>query len=188
MEKTVNTEYSTDNHVMVDIETLSTKNNAVVTQLSMVRFCPMTGETFERFNHHINIKSCLDLGLVIDESTLSFWLQQSKEAKNAAIKFGDDSEHVVVVMHEAWEFLSQIEDVRMWGKGPSFDLTKLSTIYNLLDYPDKPWKYYFERCVRTMTADVDSARELKFDGIPHNAIDDCIHQINQVKQALHVKR
>lgn len=186
MNNTINKEYFDNNHVMLDIETLSTKDNAVVTQIAMVRFCPFTGEAFESINRHISIQSCLDLGLVIDENTLKFWLSQSKEAQNMAIKFGEDADEIYSVMASIDQFLELIEDVRIWGKGPGFDLSKLGSIYQLSKM-EKPWKFYNERCVRTMIADVDSARELIFNGVKHCAHDDCIHQINQVKEALNVK-
>ena len=187
MDNLINSEYSGDNHIMVDIETLSTKTNAVITQIAMVRFCPKTGDIFDTISYDINIQSCLDIGLTVDANTLNFWFSQSKEAQQRALNFEADTKHIKEVMESVNSFISRCgKDIRMWGKGPSFDLTKLDYINELLGF-EKPWKFWLERCVRTMIADVDSARTLDFVGVPHVALDDCIHQINQIKQALHVK-
>lgn len=188
MDNSINLEYYGDNHVMVDIETLSTKTNAVITQIAMIRFCPVTGEVFNSISHNVNIQSCLDIGLTVEAKTLEFWFSQSREAQLEALKFGDDVESIREVIESVIRFILACgDDIRMWGKGPTFDLSKLDYVMGLLGL-EKPWKFWLERCVRTMIADVDSVNYLPFDGTPHVAHDDCLHQIKQIKQALYVRR
>jgi hypothetical protein len=182
-------EYHESNHVMVDIETLATKTNAVIPQISAVRFCPITGETFDEFDIKISIQSCLDLGLIIQESTLKFWLRQEDDArevvlnpKNKLVEFDIKSALTAFRM-----FLSNCgggSNVKLWGNGPSFDASKLKYCYDAIK-ETTPWKYYNERCVRTIVAfNPEFKNTLEFTGIKHNGIDDCKHQVKYVSQTL----
>lgn len=182
-------EFYIKNHVMIDIETLAKSTNSVITQLSAVQFCPITGETGLTFDRKISIQSCLDAGLIIDESTLKFWLSQDKEAINKVYFSNDIEISIEQVLGEFNKFIKMCSstdkfvDTRVWGNGPSFDLAKLSGAYQHVNGSTQciPWGFFNERCVRTIVAMAPwSKKNAVFTGIKHDGISDCHHQIKYI--------
>lgn len=91
-------------HVMLDLETLSTQANAAIIGIGAVWFDPH-GEQFKAesaqeaaefgtslpydrfplcFERIIDIQSCLDAGFAVSASTLKWWSEQSDEARRVA--------------------------------------------------------------------------------------------------------
>jgi len=68
------------NDIMVDIETLATSYNAVITQIGACYFDRETGEIGEQFCVNISVKDCLDIGMVIDDGSLKFWFEQKEHS------------------------------------------------------------------------------------------------------------
>ncbi|WP_395000072.1 3'-5' exoribonuclease domain-containing protein, partial [Acinetobacter sp.] len=65
-------------------------------------------------------------------------------------------------------------------------LADIRWINNALDYfgIERPWKYYKEFCFRTLLKSVPKF-DMPFVGMPHNALDDAIHQ---AKQFIEIKK
>lgn len=173
---------------MLDIETLSTENDAVIVQISAVQFNPITGETYRTFDVNIDPQTAIDLGLNVSASTTKFWLSQSKEAIDSVFN------KIAVSLHEALIGLkifiiscsssSDKVDTRIWGNGPSFDCSKIKSSYVALKLP-LPWLYFNERCVRTIVAcDSSYKKNTPFTGIKHYGLDDCKHQIKYISEGL----
>lgn len=181
-------EFDSVNHVMVDIETLSTENNAVIVQISAVQFNPYTGKNLNTFNANISIQSALDFGLNINESTLRFWLEQEKSAIDMVFTKNTVSlpEALLSFSNFIKSCSTSIEEcnTRIWGNGPSFDAAKLKSAYSATQL-QLPWIYWNERCVRTIVAcDYSYKKNETFEGIKHYGIDDCKHQIKYISKGL----
>jgi len=185
----VTTQYNDINNVMIDIETFGTGSQPVIIQIAAVQFNPFTGETLQTINLPIEIQSSLDIGLNVDWSTLKFWFEQEAETIQSVI-FAEDRIHIRQAFTLLKAFILSCNttnphsNVQLWGKGPTFDLSKLSKVYELLDSP-LPWKYWNEKCVRTIIGfNKKSSKKIEFTGKPHDAIDDCIHQVKQVTNVI----
>lgn len=160
-------------HVMVDIESMGNTSESAIISIGAVKFDIKTGETGEEFYTIIDLQSCLDIGLTMDASTVLWWLQQSDAARKEFTKKGVS---IVKALEDFSAFLID-SNCEIWGNSARFDLGLLNDAYNKLKKPI-PWKYYNERCVRTL---VSFNRTIKNDyPVPsdtHNALVDCHYQI-----------
>ena len=74
--------------IMIDLETLSTRNDAVILTIGAVKFninkeLDKTKQLYMR----INLQSCKNLKMHTDRSTVKWWKEQSKEAQYEAMDF-----------------------------------------------------------------------------------------------------
>lgn len=164
-------------HLMIDIETFGNKAGCVINSIAAVEFDIDTGETGKEFYQKISMQTCLDLGMFVQESTIKWWLQQSKEAQEDIFK---DCKHIKEVLKNFKEFIDTLtpSELNVWGNSNRFDLGILAQAYYITGSKEIPWKYTLERDVRTLVSfkpDIKSTEE--FIGIKHNPIDDCKHQI-----------
>jgi len=169
------------NNVMIDLETLGTQTNSAILSIAAVSFDIKTGEVKHVFNIPITLQSCLDLGMKVDEGAFMFWLKQSKEARSS-IYDAKGKVHLIEALAQLTNFIKKIEEeegksVMVWGNGAIFDIGILNFAYNLNKLAS-PWRYTNEMCLRTIAALYpDTRRNEPFLGVPHDPIDDCLHQI-----------
>lgn len=180
-------EYNDNNHVMIDMETLSVDNDAVILEISLAQFTPLTGEIHSTLKVKFDVKEQInELGKHISYETLfEIWLRKyPKEAQDKVLH--DDTDRVS--FDEGWQkvfnYLNCIEEVHVWGKGPTFDNAKLR--HNLKQWGDDScFAFYNERCVRTVLAlDSKLSKSLLFNGTKHESMSDVEHQIKQVSLVL----
>ena len=136
-------------NVMLDLETLSTKTNAVITQIGAHVFTGMHENT--TFHRHIDIDSCLRKGLVIDGNTLRWWMQQSEEAR-AGFEKRTITLTGALIAFQSWCWsLHKDSDkpIALWGDGAAFDNAILATAYQRTGY-NQPWDFWNDRCFRTV--------------------------------------
>lgn len=170
-------------HLMVDLETMSNKGNAAIVSIGAVAFELSTGEIGPTFYSVVDLRSCEHAGLHIDADTVLWWLKQSSEARSQIVVDG-------VNLHKALHDLSRFaegaltDDVQVWGNGVDFDNVILRNAYGAVGLGPF-WKHWNNRCVRTIVelgrnAGIDPKKTLQFEGEPHNALDDAIHQAKYV--------
>jgi len=160
------------NHIMVDIETMGTSSYSAIVSIAAVEFDINTGATGNTFYINIDLQSCLDAGLKTDEETVQWWSNQSEKAK---MMLNEEK----VNLKEALLMFKRFcrNDCKIWGNSARFDLGILENAYQVTGIK-QPWQYYNERCVRTLVGFYpDIKKNTPFVGTPHNAIDDCLHQI-----------
>ncbi|MDA3780490.1 MAG: 3'-5' exoribonuclease [Bacteroidales bacterium] len=163
--------------VMLDLETLSNKSNSALLSIGAVEFNIETGETGREFYKVIDLKSCLDVGLIINSSTFYWWLRQNQEARDAiSVK---EKYHLSMVLGYFRTWLNDcIQGVNIWGNGVRFDVGILEDAYVACGYEKMPWNFRSERDVRTLVAFAPEIKaNLPFTGTLHHPIDDCKHQI-----------
>jgi len=72
----------------------------------------------------------------------------------------------------------RIKDVKIWGNGVRFDIGLMEDAYSACQLLNS-WNFRSERDVRTLVAFApDIKTNFFFQGIEHNPIDDCKHQIS----------
>ena len=164
-------------HVMVDLETLGTKQDSAFISIGACQFDPGTGKIGDTFYENIDWDSALETRGVTGD-TIKWWLQQSKEAKNAVLEPG--RELPTVLLEFANWFCSGTQRI-IWGNGATFDVSILENAYDR--FGEAPWAFWNVRDVRTI---VDLAwgicdkGDYPFVGTEHNALDDAKHQAKYV--------
>lgn len=162
------------NNLMLDIESLGSTSNSVILSIGAVEFDINTGETGRTFYETIDLEDCLRLGLKVSAGTIKWWLQQSESARSEIYKHSGAP--LNEVLQKFSEFCSNKKYI-VWGNSARFDCGILQDSYNLLGL-DIPWDFRDERCLRTLVQFAPEVkRNLKFKGTKHNAIDDCMFQI-----------
>lgn len=155
-------------HIMVDLETLGTSSNSVILSLGAAKFTRF-GVT-DTFYRHIDPQSCVNAGLVMDVSTVMWWMMQSDDARAAFAGKGDP---LTGVLQDFGLWFPK--DACLWGNGATFDNVLLGSAYKAVGLK-KPWPYWGDRCYRTVKNMYPEIVPPAFKGDKHNALDDAVHQ------------
>lgn len=163
-------------HAMIDIETLGGPPDGSLISFGACLFTIEDGVTDKLI---VNLKGDKR---GIDEDTVMWWLQQTKEAQEALFTPPQ------VPAKEARQIISRWFEARqpqfVWANGAAFDLTIMKDFYK--GYP--PWKFKSEMCmrsIRTLGAYVglsygDWWSNSEWTGTHHSALDDAVRQANYV--------
>lgn len=175
-------------NVMLDLETLSNKSDAVVVQIAAVMFEPLTGVVGAEFNQVVDLEDSMIYGTLNGE-TLKWWMQQPEEARAIFNSKGTTTLESALLSFTDW--ITKNSDMKteegspdaiVWGNGATFDNVILNNAYEELGLTP-PWSFYNSRDLRTVVdlgitiKAVNPKKELTFEGIPHNALDDAKHQV-----------
>ena len=155
---------------MIDLETLGHKSNAYIIAIGAVNFSIEKGIINEFYT---SIEMVPDDRFSIDAQTVSFWLQQSEEARKVLFK---DPVDIALALVMFKQFVTGTQGV--WGNGATFDNVILREAYNRLNVPC-PWHFRKDKCYRTVIGTCPKI-ELERIGEHHNALDDA------KTQALHL--
>lgn len=173
---------TTRENIMLDIETLGTFMNAPVVTIGACYFDPMTGEIGEQFYERIDIASAMEFGKA-DPETLRWWLKQDSAAQAELAKPGRPAAEVLNALAT---FYRQSNDGKVWGNGPTFDVTMMDYQYNRVLKQKAPWPFWNVRDVRTVVqlaeGLVKKPAAFTKDKVAHNALDDCIFQVGYVSK------
>jgi exodeoxyribonuclease VIII len=174
---------------MIDFETLSLKENAVLLSLGACVFDPATGEIGQTFYCAIDPRT--QPGRDISASTVIWWLGQEQAARDkilesttAADAIADGAEGdelyeaaALPINHVAMAFNGWIEslgdDVECWSNG-AVDHAWLNSMFEYSGFKN-PIPFWKQRDYRTLKA---MYPDIKADdyGTAHNALDDAIKQ------------
>lgn len=169
--------------VMLDLETLSTGNNAVILQIGACYFDRITGEIGDTFCVNIDIASSIKEGFSIDADTLKWWFKQDRGAKKSVIDDG-------VSIQEALTMFNNFvhPEVSIWSHS-TFDYTKLENYYFKTGITPV-FSFRSSRDIRTIVdlANITDWSKYPDVGIHHNALDDCLYQVNYVVDCLNKLR
>lgn len=166
-------------HLMLDIETFGKYHNPAILSIAAVEFNIETGETGKEFHEKISLQSCLDAGLRVDESTITWWMEQDDDARKKL--FDGEKKELSIVLLNFNSFIRSLDDnenIEIWGNGISFDISFLRAAY-FLSKINFNWSFRYERDVRTLVSFAPEIKNdyVKFIGTKHDALDDCKHQI-----------
>lgn len=167
------------NHIMIDLETLSTNTNAAIISIAAVAFNIKTGETGETFECYITPSEWGKHDRHINGETILWWFNQPAKARK---RF--NTKETVGLKNALLNLKSFINrnkcdgKIVVWGNGSTMDITVLQSAYEYFDI-NMPWNFNEVNDVRTIVAlNPKIKRETEFKGVKHNAVDDCKHQIN----------
>ncbi len=135
-------------NIMLDLETFGQKPGALIKAIGAVKFGG--GELREEFYERIDAASAESIGLRMDVATVMWWLGQSEAARSEITQPG---KHIAIVLQEFRRFVAGDEPLNpeacIWGNGSEFDNVLLATAYDYAQIT-LPWKYYNNRCYRTV--------------------------------------
>jgi hypothetical protein len=178
-------------NIMVDLETASIKENAAILSWAMVAFTTDGSECdIEPFYKTVNLTSCFMTGMSIEQDTQDWWLKQSPESR--AVILMSEGEDILPVTREAYCWLSALAekyDLYMWCRGIDFDLPKIEWCFRIFLEQNAPYKYSHKMDVRTVLKfmQIDQT-QFQFEGVKHNALHDCRHDIKMVQAAYDMLR
>lgn len=161
--------------IMVDLETLDTRQTATILSIGACRIDWEKGEITDPFYVVVDEHSCKAIGLTESPSTRAFWDKQPDEARKV---FTDPNVSIEVALGQFGNYLRRfgIRSVELWGNGSDFDNTILTNAYDKLNLR-APWMFYNNRCFRTLRKTIGQIFvEPEREGTHHNALDDAIHQ------------
>jgi len=166
-------------HLMLDLETMGARPGCAIVSIGAVEFDIDTGGFGRSFYERVDLQSCLDAGLFVEASTVYWWLQQDEKARKELCNPNRLDLHKALT--KLGSFMLDLGDFQIWGNGASFDFGILEAAVHACGYKKEPWNFRRERDVRTIVSIAPQVKEnYPFCGTQHNALDDCIHQVNYI--------
>lgn len=169
-------------HLMLDLETMSTRHNAAIASIGAVIFDPNT-DTLDgcpTFYQTVDLESNERDGRHFSGSTVAWWLKQSEAARVALVS---DQLPLQKALERLTAFIVAHKPVIVWANSPSFDCTILRSAYSH-HHKHFPFEYWAERDVRTIkdaaypNGDAPQCRR----GVAHGALDDALSQADLVQR------
>lgn len=130
--------------IMLDLETLGVNPGCVILSVGAVRFD--NSGILNEFHAHIDLESACSAGLVIEPSTVMWWLKQSEAARNNLTQ--SDREGLCDVLGRFSDWVGDAK-VEIWANGASFDFAILKSTCEAVGM-SVPWQFWNERCFRTL--------------------------------------
>lgn len=184
-------------HISIDIETLGNTGRAPITQIGAVAFAA-DGEVEGEFNGAIDPEfydnERVRSNFEYTASTLMWWMAQTRGAQQAAFSGTADLFTVLMGFRTwCWDCAGDRKMV-VWAKPPQFDLVILRHAYRVMqkenpDFDGEPaWRYWEERCLRTLIETFPRIGRIERQGTHHDALADAYHQQRQIAEGLRLKR
>jgi len=189
----MNNERINTSHIVIDLETLSTKHNAAVASIGIaVVGADLKGEFILMDSRYIKVDlSDYDetTGFDISAGTFQWWLGQSDEARAELSGAQDGCLDTFAAADEVFDLIAPLRDqgpIRVWGNGATFDVTIMEHFLKE-GCVDVPWKYTDVRCLRTIFdhEGIDWKAHLPTNGA-HNASHDAMAEALGLCDALNV--
>lgn len=177
-------------NIMVDLETLGTDSKSGILTIGAVEFSAAgLGQTFYQAVDPVSVQK---LGFVIDASTMVWWIQQNVEAQVAAFTGSSSLPDALAAFSGYVETVrvglgTAKSDVKIWGNGASFDNVILRNAYQGIDM-EPPWKFWNDRCFRTLKGEFPDVPGPGRTGTAHNALDDACNQALHAVDILRYKQ
>jgi len=172
-------------HVTLDIETLGTAPGAAIVQVAAVLF-NRHGTIINEVQYRIREESWS--GYTMDPATVSWWMTQPDEAREAVFG-GDDRDKDTLrsaLTGLGYWFASMktaYGELPIWSHA-SFDMPILQAAYRQ-EGMAFPLNHRMFRDIRTLTH-LTGVQKTKVEGIAHTALDDCRNQAKYISKALEV--
>ena len=134
-------------HLMVDIETLSTRPGGVVISAAFVRCVDEA-----HFVMNLDVPQQVALGLEIDPATHAWWADRNAETPGIWDRVTENpvSLDVALPYFAQWiEWATAGDDWQIWCHGATFDVPLLDEVYRRKQIVS-PWKFWQVRDTRTL--------------------------------------
>jgi hypothetical protein len=161
-------------HVMADIETWSTRNNALIVSIGAVKFD--AENIIDRFHVGIDPVDAQRFGLHIDAGTVLYWFgPKMAEAREQLMALPKVDLFAALDGFAIWVNQTPVDDRgSLWGKGATFDNVILASAYEAAKI-DFPFSYRQNECYRTLANRCPNVEYAQV-GVAHDALDDATSQ------------
>lgn len=173
------------NDIMIDLETLGATADSAILSIGAVRF-DSRGDSVDEtgpntFYCSVSVDSNTANGRRIDESTLVWWMGQSKEAQAV---FREPKHHIQFAIRSFIEWVGSEDEnasTRVWSNGADFDIPMVAHAARSFNIPLR-WKFWNNRCMRTLASmPFAGAVERPRPAVAHNALADAVAQARYVQ-------
>ncbi|MFC5551782.1 3'-5' exonuclease [Massilia aerilata] len=166
--------------VMIDTETAGTTPGSAILSIGAVMFGPAgLGASFYA---PILLQSCTHVGLIIDPKTITWWMNQSDQARAAA--FHPDAAPLPQMLLDFSNWFVAQRAKRPWCQGANFDIPLLDAAYKACGMVP-PWQFWNVRDTRTLF-ELAGVKVDRSKGTYHNALDDAHAQAEAAVKAMRV--
>lgn len=166
--------------VMLDLETLSAEQDAIVAAIGAVKMDMDTKEVLPLDSFHMTLL-WVDQhrrGRTCHPATFHFWMKQDHAAQST-IMWKPTMENKDTLQCFS-DFMVGVDG--LWGNSAAFDCGILESLFKSYEMR-VPFKYWQHRCFRTMK-NLTSVPEPMREGVHHYALDDAIHQANWLMEIM----
>lgn len=168
--------------IMLDLETLSTENNAAIISIGAVKFDPRGVGLTDRFEVYVAPEFCPAPDFHISGSTVMWWMHEDRAPGRKVLLEGQKT--AMTLMDALFAFTRWFghDSIPVWGNGATFDNVIMRHAM-LTTINACPWAFYHDRCYRTLKA---LHPEVPFEriGVYHSAVDDAASQALHLQQIL----
>lgn len=176
--------------IMIDIETLSTKSNALILCIGAIKFNTENIDSFDnlsKFYCLIDIEDSKKYNLDIDDKCIEWWNKQplkdeifgTQEYKKLTLK-------EALLNFNKW-YNSDVIINNVWAQGINFDIPILENAYIKTNIKI-PWKYWNVRDSRTMCKILNIPPTIEFQDKIHHPLYDCYRQILSIQKVFNILR
>lgn len=201
-------------HMMLDLETLGSGNDAAIVQIGAVRFDPFRpGYTMGEYKQNVSLESSVAQGGVIDPSTVLWWIHQEEAARlsvfpiraerKAVLKDPDAPSSEGIAIDRALRELSRFYKNKQGNPDPeeppescsalwahaTFDPVVIASAYRRSTIA-LPWSHRDVRDLRTIISLAPDAADRAYrhrgdeDGPRHDALADALRQVAVVWECM----
>lgn len=167
--------------MMVDIETLGTSHDAVITQIGACYFDRHSGEIGKEFSVNISIDDCLRHGLKIDSDTLKFWWVRKPTFLSNTVGLGKAIN----------DFNSFSRDAEAVWSHATFDIPIIANACRAIGQKKLPFSYRACRDIRTLvdlSGKKMEKKEKAEDPKSHDGLEDCRYQVKYCVECFNMLR
>ena len=179
--------------IMIDIETLATTPDAVVTQMAFKAVdSDDPNEDINADAFYLPLTPQTDLGRKIDPETVIWWLGQDEKARRRFQENSGGDFNVLVAFVRSFvakinQIIESVDDYQIWAKPPTFDIVILESLFDSVG-ESAPWEFRKVYDLRTMMdlAGVKKEDVDQHDIVPHVALEDCRLQLRLWERARNI--
>jgi len=175
-------------HIVIDLETLSTKSNAMITSIGLATVFQkgtdirVSDVIYER-NISMESYSKYDGEFHMSPQTIEWWMGQSKEAQDAMFT---NPVPLEVALQSILTYILSLDDsyeIFVYGFGSTFDIPILEHAFSVTGMT-VPWTYRNVRCLRTLCNIFGINYNEYIDGAKHRAGVDALAEAKALKEIL----
>jgi len=158
--------------IMVDIETIGTRNDSVITQIGACYFDRNNGDVGDEFIMNVEMSSCIEAGLTVTSGSLKFWFDNKRN-----ITWLREPVRLSLALQKFGDFINKKKNCLLWSHA-TFDMIVLASGYRAIKQ-GIPWSYRNVRDIRTLV-DLSGVKYKKKEGEDektHDALEDCHYQV-----------
>jgi exodeoxyribonuclease VIII len=173
-----------ERHIMLDIETLGKESDAVVASIGAVVFDPddLSIGISKQWNIS-DLQNQVDMGRKMDVSTITWWMEQSKDAIDKTFNQKEWSYSTIDALGGFFDFCVSEDgnqwsnsDIYIWGNGNMFDNVIMRSLYKTYEF-NYPVSFRNDFDLRTIKwLFKDKLPTVESVGTGHNAVDDAMWQ------------